>query len=366
MNGTIIGAIEKELSQLWQPDHQARLSGHFGRQQNYTINLVVFARTETVCRHVDQVLRALTGSHPGRYVIICPAAASAGGLPQHEISAHCVYVPGRRKRICCDLIKLSAHEPLLDQLSGLTLPLLIADLPVEFWWPAELPLENSFFRKIADKADRVWIDSSAFQEPQQYLARLAGQWRQLFPHTALADLNWVRFQRWRVLIAELFDGEWVAALSRIQQLTIEYGEGSTPTRAFLLLGWLASRLGWRYAGRQVPDFPARLEFEAAAGRVTVTVKAVPVQDPKRDRLYAVIFRTGNGQAATFTVKRAADPQCVIASSEIHGQPPKSRLLYFEHLETMALLGEGLRHWGRDWVWEETLAVVGDIFTVGGV
>lgn len=352
--------IEEELHELWKPEEGEKATDIFWFQRSYTTNLVVYAPSLDFCGEVDAVLQELTPSHPGRYIILCPAAGPLSTPLRHQVSGHCQYDPVHNRRFCCDIINLEAGPTALEHLYGLTLSLLIADLPVEVWWPDEIPLQSLLFKNIAEESDRVWIDSARFRLPHQSLANLAKNWKLLFPDTLLADLNWIRFLRWRSLIAELFDGEWASYLQRIREINIEYGEGCQPTRSFLLVCWLASRLGWHYGGKPLASFPDRLEFAGSSGKVAVTIRPVPVKDPRRDRLYAVRLHTTNGHQGDFSVVRDQDPQCVLARSEIDGKEAFSRMLYFDHLESVRLLAEGLRHSGKDASWEESLAMLSTI------
>lgn len=356
MSTTTRQVIEQELKALWRSEHPGADTSN-STQRNYTLNLVVYAPNLTACGEADGALKELTPIHPGRYIMLCQAPAEESARLHHHVASHCIFDPGRNKRICCDLITLEAKDGLLEDLYGLTLSLLISDLPVEFWWLGDLPLNNPFFHKIADDSDRVWVDSVKFERPAEAMAILAATWDQAFPNTILADLNWVRIQRWRHLIADLFDGEWTPYLWQIRELTIEYGEGRQPTRSFLLACWMAGQLGWRYEGERLTEFPEHLEFAAAHGPVTVRIQPVAVTDQERDRLYAVRIRTAGEHQGLFSVVREQDPQCVLAFSEIDGQPAFSRVLCFEHLEAVQLLSEGLRGWGRDPGWEGALGVM---------
>jgi glucose-6-phosphate dehydrogenase assembly protein OpcA len=259
--------------------------------------------------------------------------------------------------ICCDIIHLKAKAEILEHLYGLTLSLLIPDLALELWWPEDIPLRSTFFRQITEEADRVWVDSAQFRDPEAKLAELAVRWSVLFPMTVLADLNWVRFRRWRNLVAELFDGEWTSYLSQINRVVIEYGEGSQMTRSFLLACWMAASLGWKYKGELLTKYPSEIEFDSAGGAVTVVITPVQVANQKRDRLFAIRIFTGGSRSGVFTVQRDTDPQCVVVRSEIDGVESFRRILCFEHLEFSHLLGEGLKHWGRDQSWGNTLAIL---------
>jgi hypothetical protein len=67
---------------------------------------------------------------------------------------------------------------------------------------------------------------------------------------ALSDFNWTRQAPWRELVAQFFDSATLRPyLMGIDRVTVEYaaGEEEEPVntaQAYLLIGWLASRLGW--------------------------------------------------------------------------------------------------------------------------
>ena len=222
-----------------------------------------------------------------------------------------------------------------------------------------MPHGNSFFSAMAGQSNRVWVDSSKFKEPIPSLARFAALWDKRYPHTQLGDLNWIRTQRWRALIAEMFDGEWSKFLKDIQQVTIEYAESNQPTRSFFIACWLATQLGWKYKGSPLSSFPQEIDFEGPKGNIQVLLKPVPVTD-QADRIFAVGLTAGGEHPAIFTVIRDQDPHCVVARSEIDHKTAFNRVVSFEHLHSNELLAEGLRHLEPDWVWKKTLAMAGTI------
>lgn len=352
-------AIEKDLTALWK-DGSEEKSKSRGLQRVYTTNLVAYASGHEEGYRVEQILNDLAEKHPGRYILARPAADLTEPPLRYYVSGHCFFGSGREKKICCDLIKLVAQKEVIENLYGFTFSLLLPDLPLEFWWPGDLPYNNAFFDHVAEEANRVWVDSSKFTRPIQSLARLSTFWENRYPHTLLCDLNWIRIQRWRSLIAELFDGEWSRFLKEIRQITIEYGEGTQPTRSFFLACWLACQLGWEYRGPRLSQFTQELVLEGPQGKIEVLLKPVPVPDIKRDRIFAVGLLTQGQQAGLFTVVRDQDPHVVLARSEINHKLAFSRALSFEHLHSNELLDVGLKHLEPDPVWKKTLAFAGTI------
>ena len=120
----------------------------------------------------DQILNDLAEKHPGRYILIRPAADTSRGPPAPLHSGPLLVRGGKEKRVCCDIIKLVAQREVIENLYGFTFSLLMPDLPVEFWWPGNLPYQNVFFDKMAEQSGRVWVDSSKFKDPIQSLSRL--------------------------------------------------------------------------------------------------------------------------------------------------------------------------------------------------
>ncbi len=350
--------IEKDLTDLWKSSPEDKTK-NLGLQRVYTTNLVAYAADHEEGFRVEQILNDLAEKHPGRYILIRPAADSTETPLRHYVSGHCFF-GGKEKKVCCDLIKLVAQREVIENLYGFTFSLLMPDLPVEFWWPGNLPYQNVFFDKMAGQANRVWVDSSKFKDPLQSLARLSAFWHSRYPHTLLGDLNWIRIQRWRSLIAELFDGEWAKHLKDVNRISVAFGEGSQPTRSFFLACWLAAQLGWVYKGNRISEFPEKLDFEGPNGKVEVILKPVPVKDAKRDRIFAVGLTTGGGNSGMFTVVRDEDPHSVTARSEFNQKVSFSRVVSFEHLHSNQLLDVGLKHLEPDAVWRKTLHLMGTV------
>jgi hypothetical protein len=351
-------AIERDLAELWKEEKTAKDGA--GVQRVYTTNLVAFAADHETGFRVEKTLTELVGQYPGRYILIRPAADRAEAPLRYYVSGHCLFWTEREKRVCCDIIKLVAQTEIIENLYGFTFSLLMPDLPVELWWPGDLPLTNVFFNRMAQECNRVWVDSSKFSRPEQSLARLDLFWKSHFPHTLLGDMNWIRTQRWRALIAELFDGEWAKYLSQVKEITIEYGEGTQATRSFFIACWIAAQLGWKYKSPRLKSFPTQIEWEGPSGKVRVVLKPVPVSDLKRDRIFGIGLITGGDQPAIFTVIRDQDPHCVVARSEINHKVAFSRVVAFEHLHSNQILGEGLKHHEADLAWEKTLEMAGSI------
>jgi glucose-6-phosphate dehydrogenase assembly protein OpcA len=173
-------------------------------------------------------------------------------------------------------------------------------------------------------------------------------------------LNWIRIQRWRGLIAEMFDGEWSKYLKNVKKISIAYGEGGRPTRSFFLACWLASRLNLKYTGKRISAIPNELKFEGPQGEIEVIFTPVPIRDTKVGRIFAVGLTTDGDQPAIFTVIRDEDPHVVSVRSEVNEKVAFARSVSFEHLHSNQLLNIGLKHLEEDLVWMKTLQLMGTV------
>ncbi len=356
MNAPCAHDIESNLTDLWKKQNEPKIR-HSGIKRIYTTNLVAYASDHEDGYRVEGILGDLMEYHPGRYILVRPAADITEAPLRYYVSGRCLYWADPEKRVCCDIVKLIAQKEIIENLYGFTFSILVPDLPVEFWWTGDMPHYNAFFDHMAEESSRVWVDSSKFKNPVQSVGRLAAFWHIRYPTTVLADMNWIRIQRWQALIAELFDGEWAKCLNDIKQVTIEYGEEKTLLRSFYLAAWLAAQLGWRHHGSRLTNISEPLIFEGSKGPIKVILKSTPHAEA---HIFTVRIVTEGEHPGIFTVARAEDPRQVIARSEINHQPAFSRVVTFEHLHSDDVLAIGMKHFEEDQVWEKTLKILGSI------
>src|SRR5947199_8942425 len=99
-------------------------------------------------------------------------------------------------------------------------------------------------------SDRIVIDSAFFDHPFDDMRRLAEIIREGKLLMTVSDLNWGRLTAWRTLMAIFWDvPDYLPHLEKIDSIIVEYDppdaalEEIAP-KALLVVGWLASRLGW--------------------------------------------------------------------------------------------------------------------------
>jgi glucose-6-phosphate dehydrogenase assembly protein OpcA len=117
-------------------------------------------------------------------------------------------------------------------------PLLVRDLITIVWSPHRHPEAVDALLAVADV---VLVDSVEELDVAAALSRVA----ELAEVAYVVDLAWLRSTPWRERIAATFDPPDIRpALRQISAVTVRHRSDSTAA-ALMLVGWLASRLGWQ-------------------------------------------------------------------------------------------------------------------------
>lgn len=158
----------------------------------------------------------------------------------------------------------------LKALDTIVDPLVIPDLPTVLWSPHG---HHQAVDVLLPLAQVVLLDS--VDEPDLHEALERAQ--ELARKAYVVDLAWLRSTPWRERVAATFDPAHLRPeLQTISAVTIRHHPDSTAA-ALLLIGWLASRLGWEPA--RMLDRNGALVGKAHARRqdVALRVEAEPEQ-----------------------------------------------------------------------------------------
>jgi len=252
-----IGEIEAQLARMWaSEDFMTTMDGEPARHvaaRTSVMNLVVVARRPELAEHCAATIKALTGRHPSRTMIIGSADPDGPSWLDARIEAHCVLPREDAPEICAEMIHITAGGEAGRHLAAIATPLVVHDLPVTVWWPGEPPLGTRPAKDLLDVADRLVVDGSTWSGDG--LARL-GDLAALLDTTRLAisDFALVRQSRWREAIASVFDDpDFLPYLRSLRRIAVTYAThdehgapGSTNVvKPVYHVGWLASRLGLR-------------------------------------------------------------------------------------------------------------------------
>lgn len=351
-------AVEQELTHLWKAAAEDIAEGQ-SVVRACVLNLVAYATGDDVAQHINEVISQISGRHPSRSIVIVADPQAKEAQLRASISAHCQIPPEGGKQVCSEQVTLHGSGAAVDELHGTVLPLLVPDLPVFLWWHDEPSPGSHLLQELLDSADRLVIDSADFP-PQRAVGALADVQRLARENdVALSDLNWSRLTHWRELIAQFFDAppddQYLRRLDGISvEIASTHGRQADLTEALLLVGWLASRMGWtpENGGQQPRGAAVAFGLRGAAGPVAVELRADAAHPG--EGLHSVSLRAG--AEATFSISRKADDEaCVVATAEVPDGAGHSRVIHMDMPSEGTLLCDELDTLGHDVVFEEALA-----------
>lgn len=258
------GTIESELRAMWKRAVEGPAVGSIYRAA--LSNLVVIPDPHYASK-LSPVLAEVTRLHPSRLLSIEPGTEASGSGLRARLGAICHLRDGGGGLVCSEQVVLCSDPDSSPLIPSAVRSLLIGDLPMVLVDLRPSP-QPGWADELIEAADLLLADSRARARPKD----AAAVW-DLFGRKGpgcVHDLAWIRLVPWREAIAEIFDPtETRPSLRSLREVTIEVtGDGVPPSSAWLLLGWLASRLGWTPGGGN-PDTPI---FRSESGEVRATVR----------------------------------------------------------------------------------------------
>ncbi len=307
---------------------------------------------------------AIAASNPCRIIALCPIAGEDQGVTA-QVSASCpVQKHGQSTLVCCEYITLRGTAAALERNAGMISALMIGELPKFIWWKATPDCEYGLFKRLTELSNSVIIDSSSFNDAEKDLLRIHSLIEQ---GTPIADLNWRRLAAWQELTAAAFDPpERRAALQEVDKVTIDYEKGNQ-AQALMFLGWLGSRLKWRPVSYQKEggDYDLRrIKLTTSDNRIVeAELAGIPTADVGEVAGDLISLRLGstNDEADCCTVLCSETMGCM--RMEAGGGAQSCRIQQVTPLfdqKTEQLLSQQLQRWGREVLYEESLAVTGEI------
>ena len=359
-----ISVLERELARL------RRMAGAHAKEQGHSIsraavlNLVVYVDRDIHARRAAQTCARLSDRHPSRLIVVY--GDRTHGAPDVEIRLHC-QVPrlDESSHVYYEQILARVRGDADDRLASVVIPMLVPDLPIFLWWTGTPPQNARRFNDLIAVADRLIVDSADFARPDRTLPLIAELARSHHGRRfGITDLNWTRLTPWRELVAAFFDVDvWRPCLDAVVGLRVGFGVDADgrdihPSQALLLVGWLASRLGWQVVERFAPSEAGGLLFRMARGDgAPIDVRVRPRFErgiePGDTSGFRLQSRHG-GDLYEFVLKRAPDPRHVTATVLVNGTTRSLRILPLPAPGIDALLREELSIVGSDRVYEDSL------------
>jgi glucose-6-phosphate dehydrogenase assembly protein OpcA len=164
-----------------------------------------------------------------------------------------------------ETVTVEIGERHLDDLATIADPLVISDLPTLLWSPGGHPPAADDLLALAqavliDSTDEAENSSAGWHEAIERACALSER-------VYVVDLAWLRSIPWRERIAATFDPPRMRAqLAHLSGVCVSHHPDST-IAATLMVGWLASRLGWRLDRAQL------LERAGHEGELAATAHA---------------------------------------------------------------------------------------------
>jgi glucose-6-phosphate dehydrogenase assembly protein OpcA len=310
------------------------------------------------------VSEAIAAQNPCRVITLCPTLGMEEGV-NAQVSAYCpIQKSGRNNLICCEYITLRGTKASLNQVGDLVSSLMVSDLPKFVWWKATPNPDQDLFRQLADCCHCIILDSCYFSDPESEFLKMQ---ELIESETYVADLNWHRLSAWQELTAAAYDPpERRDSLVEIDRVTIDYEKGNA-AQALMFLGWLASRLNWEPTAYEESggDYDlTHIRFQGMNQKeIVAELAAIPVADAGEviGDLIGLKLSSTNTGANCATILCSETTGCM--RLEAGGSAQFSRTEQVTALPDQKaeyLMGQQLQRWGRDVLYEESLAVTAQI------
>jgi glucose-6-phosphate dehydrogenase assembly protein OpcA len=215
-------------------------------------------------------------------------------------------------------------------------------------------------------ADRIVIDSAAFDRPYDDLLRLNSMIAERARQMRVSDLNWGRLTSWRTLLASFWDVQaYRPLLDEIDLATISYrSPNEAPEeiapRALLMAGWLASRLGWEVVGTTtLTDGVVKFELRAGDKSMAVVFELDRTAGLNDGMVSSVVISAGTG-AARFSVAKRTDGTKLETEAHIGDEHSVGRVLAYENRTEANQLSRELAFLSRDAIYEAALSRVAEL------
>lgn len=274
--GIDVVRLERELAAMWSKASAGAEGGEgAGMVRACVLNLIVYSPAHGDRRALDALLDEVFASNPCRALVIFADAASNEEMLEAHVATRCSLSSKGARQICGEQVTIEARGPAVARAGSAIAPLLVPDVPVFLWWKDIPHYEDRLFERLVGVADRVVIDSAAFDRPREDLLRLAEVVRANPEYMAASDLGWGRLTPWRSMVASFWDvSDYAPHLRALERVEIAFdsaadADGSEiPAPALLCAGWLCSRLGWKVVrgGAAGEGASAEVELTAADGR----------------------------------------------------------------------------------------------------
>ena len=350
-----LAEVEHELSRQLMaakepgeaPAHRARLS-----------NVVIFCDSPQQAERLEREIPAVVAEHPARVLLLIGEGDKPGDEITAAVNVWCQI--GGGQRVCSEQVTLRASGHAVQRLPFSVRGLLNGDLPTNLWWASTQPpsLAGPLLYDLAENCQQVIYDSNGWVEPAKAMAATSA-WVSRFEQSVgrtrwrvVSDINWRRLKFWRRILTQAFDpASAPEALETISEVLVEHGPHAV-IQSWLLVSWLASRLGWQVqTGRVQPGVEIAWQVLAPHGALKIRIRRLSEGASEIQRLRVACNLEGKPGALNFVVQ---DPLHLAVTPE--GPEAVPRTIAIQTPTLAALVGRQLSDRERDPVFSESMAV----------
>ena len=229
--GTTPDAVEAALRALLAERHAE--SGSFAPAR--VLNMIVFVDAAW-SGEIANRLRGVGRYHASRLIVLSYEPRRERLDARATIAADEDPAPGQLA-LLRETVIVQIGDRHLDDLLTIADPLVVADMPTLLWSPHG---HADIVETLLALAQSVLLDSVDEPVWREAIGRACALTAQAY----VVDLAWLRSTPWRERVASTFDPVRMRPeLEEITSASVRHHPDST-VAAMLLVGWLASRLGW--------------------------------------------------------------------------------------------------------------------------
>lgn len=360
--GIDVAQIEKELASMWANASDGENGTRSGVTRACALNLIVYTTPQDDRESLEDLLSQVNEQHPGRTLILVADRETQVPRLAAYLSTRCRLLGGTGKQICGEQITIEVSGPIVQTAATAVTPLLVPDVPVYLWWKDIPHYEDKLFDRLAQMADRIVINSAAFDHPYDDLLRLAKMIADASRPVRVSDLNWGELTSWRTLLASFWDvPDYRPLLEKIDRVTLHYrpptdAPDEIAPKALLLASWFSSRLGWKVTGHAVRANEEVVEFDLSSGSREIIFSLI--RDKTAELNHSVISSfalSTTKEAAEFSVALRAGGTKLETEARIGDAHSVGRVLGYQMRSEAERLSRELAFLTHDAIYEESVA-----------
>ncbi len=250
--GAVLGRLDRELRTFWSSPPPP---GETARARACTMNLIVVAATPALAAAWAPIVDEVLLSVPARAILVGLDPDGPDAL-EGDATAVCTPSAGGGPAVCSERVSLVARGAVCARLASCVGALAVTDVPTTLVWLGRVHADDPAFAPLAYDASRIVLDASLGSLAS--LAHVVYWTRARAPadRPGVGDLSWTRVAPWQELCARMFDEPRLRPLaSSVTRVSITQASpkgAALGAEGTLLLGWLATSLGWRAEPRSRP------------------------------------------------------------------------------------------------------------------